>query len=96
MAENLSPRPSLTPQQVDWLPWQLAVHAGPALENHIRLMQRYRAKIETMLSEPAWSATQRNEATAILDQLARLGVIYAGEDPDVGRDEGGKFIGGET
>lgn len=90
-----NPRPSFTPPSVIWTVHQLAVHAAPALDLHIRRMQRMRMKVETMLAERSWNATQNEEATAILDHLARIGVIYAGEEPDVGRDEGGKFIAGE-
>lgn len=86
-------RPNFTPTSCDWLVYQAAVHAAPALDVHIRRMQRTRLKLSTMLEERSLNAEQRAELTAILDQLARLGVIYAGEDPDAGRDEGGKFIG---
>lgn len=94
MALNPNPRPSLTPPTVDWLVWQLSEQCLPALEVHFRLMRRYQAKIETMLNETSWNATQRAEATAILDQLARFGVIYAGaEEHPQERDRDGKFTG---
>lgn len=95
MALNPNPRPSLTPSNVDWLVWQLSEQCLPALEVHMRLMRRYQVKIETMLSEKSWNATQRAEATAILDQLARFGVVYAGaEENPQDRSCDGKFTGG--
>lgn len=93
---NPNPRPSFTPAGCDWLVWQAAVHAAPALDTEIRRLSLMRNKLSTMLEERALTATQRGELTAILDALARRGIVYSGEDPDVGRDEGGKFIGGET
>lgn len=71
---------SFTPANVQWVPWQLAVHAGPALDKHIRLMNRYRNKIEAMLEEKSWNSTQHTEGLAILDHLARLGIIYNGAE----------------
>lgn len=96
MAENPNPRPSFTPPGTIWTVHQLAVHAAPALELHIRRMQRLRLKIETMLDERSWSTTQNEEATAILDQLARLGVIFNGADEYLQRNETGQFEGGEN
>jgi len=96
MPVNPHPKPSFTPPSVIWTVHQLAVHAAPALDLHIRRMQRLRMKVETMLAERSWNTTQNEEATAILDQLARLGIIYAGEEPDSTRDDDGRFLGGET
>lgn len=73
MAASLNPKPSFTPPGVIWTVHQLAVHAAPALDVHIRRMQRMRLKIATMLDERSWNTTQNEEATAILDALARLG-----------------------
>lgn len=94
MALNPNPRPSWTPAGVDWLVWQAAIHAAPALDIEIRRLNYWRQKLSTMLEERALTATQRGELTAILDQLARRGVIYAGTEDGHSRDDDGKFIGG--
>lgn len=88
------PRPSLTPAGVDWLVWQAAVHAAPALDTEIRRLSHWRSKLATMLEERALTATQRGEISAILDQLARRGLVYAGAEDGHTRGEDGRFIGG--
>ena len=89
-----NPRPSNTPAEVDWLVWQAAVHAAPALDTEIRRLSLMRNKLSTMLEERALTATQRGELTAILDALARRGIVYNGTEDGPTRDGDGRFIGG--
>lgn len=94
MALNPNPRPSFTPAPCDWLVWQLTQHAGPALDAEIRTLNRYRNKVNEALECTRLTVEQRAELTFILDQLAQRRLIYNGTEPDAGRDEDGRFIGG--
>lgn len=90
------PRPSNTPPECDWLVWQAAVHAAPALDTEIRRLSLWRNKLSTMLEERSLTATQRGELTALLDALARKGIVYSGaEEHPQDHDRDGRFIGGE-
>lgn len=80
MALNPNPRPAFTPAGCDWLVWQVAVHALPALDVELRQLQRHRQRLATMLEERSLNATQRSELSAILDALARKQIIYSGAD----------------
>lgn len=94
MAVNPNPRPSNTPPECDWLVWQAAVYAAPALDSEIRRLSLMRNKLSTMLEERALNAAQRCELTAILDALARRGIVYNGADEHPqDHDRDGKFLG---
>lgn len=80
MALNPNPRPAFTPTSCDWLVYQAAVHAAPALDTEIRRLSLMRHKLATMLEERSLNATQRSELSAILDALARKQIIYNGAD----------------
>lgn len=95
MACRPDPRPSFTPAGVDWLVWQAAVHAAPALDTEIRRLSLWRNKVSTLMEERSLTAGQRAVLTAILDQLAKRGIIYAGIEDDQGRGADGKFSGGD-
>lgn len=81
MALNLNPRPAFTPAPCDWLVYQISVHAAPALSAEIRLLNSWRNKVNAMLNCKSLNVEQRAELTFILDQLAKKGLIYNGEEP---------------
>ena len=95
MPVNPHPRPAFTPAPCDWLVWQLTQHAGPALDAEIRTLNRYRNKVNEALEFTRLTVEQRAELTFILDQLAKRGLIYNGEEPAPGHGEDGKFIGSD-
>lgn len=68
--------------QPDWLVHQIVVHAAPALDCEIRRLNKWRNKINIMMDEKSLNVEQRATLTAILDQLARRGIIYAGAEND--------------
>lgn len=72
---------NLVAQEPDWLIWQI-IQVQPALDTEIRRLNYYRSKIENMLACNALNADQRRELTMILDQLAKRGLIYSGDDSD--------------
>lgn len=88
-------RPNFTDPTVDWLPWQVARFALPAVEAEIRTLNRYKQKMDNLLDEKHLTADQRAELTFILDQLFKKGIIQPDAELYEGRGEGGKFISGE-
>lgn len=82
------PRPSFTPPQTDWLVWQALAHAAPALDSEIRTLNKYKNQLSAILAEKTEiNASQREVLTAILDQLAKRGLIYASADDKLSGDD---------